>query len=447
MSSYPLKRDPTGADAASTRSSPITRRSRLAPRRRLRMGLPEGCGLGAAFAALSIPDGFSFGRGGRPFSRAISSLRAAFSARRTATSSCSRTTCASRLSTSDRRSPIANLLISSRSGSDMNRVNHTTRHVQRTFCTACPGFCPGYVVPPNAWLDLPLGPFIGADIYELNGDVFMVWRLPDGRFFRVIVAAPTGRILHAEPAIADREIARRAAGVIGLVSAAVVRDFWVLEERRRVFDVRGPRVGRAPGSASTGRPRIVYLPRYRYFASASGLVNLSEGLSQVACTRHYVRPHFRRVENPSLIQLEQARSLGLDPPLGCTFISGHYRGDQDRERIYRSRSALTLVTGHKFEVVEESSDDWFAFERNIARLLTRLGYIVLRKAARGHGDEGIDILATRKEGAEEEIWIIQCKAYAPNRPVSVAKVRELLGALADFSHQYNAKARGLLVST
>ena len=102
----------------------------------MRFGLPDGGGAGGALA-FSIPDGFSFGRGGSPFSRAISSLRVAFSAR-------SRSTSASQLVTRDRRSPIASLSISSGSGSDMDRVNHTPCHVQRTFCAACPGICPGY---------------------------------------------------------------------------------------------------------------------------------------------------------------------------------------------------------------------------------------------------------------------------------------------------------------
>ena len=87
--------------------------------------------------AFSIPDGFSFGRGDRPCSRATSSRRAAFSAR-------SRATSANRLSTRDRSSPIASPSIASGSGSDMARVNHTPCHVQRAFCPSRPGFCPGY---------------------------------------------------------------------------------------------------------------------------------------------------------------------------------------------------------------------------------------------------------------------------------------------------------------
>ena len=63
----------------------------------------------------------------------------AFSAR-------SRSTSASTVVTRDRRSPIASLSISSGSGSDMDRVNHTPYHVQRTFCAACPGICPGLML-------------------------------------------------------------------------------------------------------------------------------------------------------------------------------------------------------------------------------------------------------------------------------------------------------------
>ena len=99
--------------------------------------------------AFSIPDGFSFGRGDRPCSRATSSRRAAFSAR-------SRATSANRLSTRDRSSPIASPSIASGSGSDMARVNHTPCYVQRAFCPSHPGFCPGYVqAPAEISLDLP----------------------------------------------------------------------------------------------------------------------------------------------------------------------------------------------------------------------------------------------------------------------------------------------------
>jgi restriction endonuclease Mrr len=74
-------------------------------------------------------------------------------------------------------------------------------------------------------------------------------------------------------------------------------------------------------------------------------------------------------------------------------------------------------------------------------------YTVLRRAARGQSDEGIDILATRPQPMGEETWLIQCKAYAPDRPVGVAKVRELLGALSDFAQRHNVQPRGLLATT
>ena len=80
-------------------------------------------------------------------------------------------------------------------------------------------------------------------------------------------------------------------------------------------------------------------------------------------------------------------------------------------------------------------DDWFAFERDIEVLLTRLNYQILHKAPLKGGDGGIDVRAQKTTGEIEEDWLIQCKCWRGDRPVGVSVIRELLGAMTDVSSE------------
>ena len=93
-----------------------------------------------------------------------------------------------------------------------------------------------------------------------------------------------------------------------LIMAALVRDFLVAEERRKIFDVKKTRVG---GSrAKKQETRIVYLPRIRYVIDINAPKRISQGLEQGARARHFVRAFIRKVEKPSPIQLEIATNGG-----------------------------------------------------------------------------------------------------------------------------------------
>ena len=170
-----------------------------------------------------------------------------------------------------------------------------------------------------------------------------------------------------------------------LIMCALVRDFLVVEDRRKIFDVVRSRI--ALGATKSRASRVVYLPRVRYIIDKKAPSRIIEGLDQGGRARHFVRAFFRKVEKPSPVQLEVARAERLTVPEGHTFVRAHYRGGGEAQKIYRSRSALQLL----YQAVNRPSigpeqDDWFEFERMTAQLLeNHLGFKVLSRATRGTG--------------------------------------------------------------
>jgi len=150
MVSYPLKRDPEGTSTDRT-SSRVTRSlSRFGPRRR--RGLPllrTSCSV-----TLSMPDGLNGGRGGRFFSRAISSRKSWFSACKAARAisvfsswSPKSATCASRLPSRCDRPTTSRRKASGGSVSDPSSESglmpYGIRHLPKTQ-RSCPEICPAY---------------------------------------------------------------------------------------------------------------------------------------------------------------------------------------------------------------------------------------------------------------------------------------------------------------
>jgi hypothetical protein len=233
--------------------------------------------------------------------------------------------------------------------------------------------------------------------------------------------------------------------------AALVRDFWVAEERRKIFDVRVHRKGSDGSPHKTGR-RFIYLPRIRYVSSGLRFDRLSERLEHERRARHFVRPFLRKAENPSPVQIELARRECVRVPQGFTYVRGHFRGGSESQSVYRSRSAVRLL----YDVTEPPlptsgqpiATDWFAFERAVSALLEEhLGFDIVHKAVRGKGDDGIDILAQKSAHGTAELWLVQCKFYAVDNTVGPAIVRELIGSMADTRQDAVSTVRGMVVTT
>jgi Restriction endonuclease len=302
-----------------------------------------------------------------------------------------------------------------------------------------------WTIPNKAIIQLEFGPFSYVEASEINDEVAFVCRTSNNEFL-IIWVNPKDKncTFHAsaassEPDEADESLIGRAEAGVKLLLSAIVRDFWVVEQRERVFSTRIDQ--RRRGRPSDDKPVIVYLPRIEYTGQAN--INTCEReLGHEERKAHSVRPHLRKAENPSADQLILAQRYNFIVPKGYTFVKPHERGKIQRDVIYRSRSALQSL----YTVIERQGDadsDWFAFEKDVYKLMVAIGYTVEHVSASRRGDNGVDIYATQAVGESQVNWIIQCKCYAPNHKIGPNIIRELVGALAN----YPAGTKGMVATT
>jgi len=96
------------------------------------------------------------------------------------------------------------------------------------------------------------------------------------------------------------------------------------------------------------------------------------------------------------------------------------------DHLSRNPDAVHDLTGRQFEELT-------------AELLERMGYEVQLTAATRVG--GKDLYAVRKDGLGSFMFVVECKRYAPDRPVSVGVVRSVHGVA---QHE---RANGAIVMT
>ena len=141
-----------------------------------------------------------------------------------------------------------------------------------------------------------------------------------------------------------------------LLCSAIVRDFWVLEERsrQRVYQKRVSRERKTVGSRKKGTLKHEikkihqYLPRFRYAPKA--VVSRSKRATQqarVSLSPHLVSGHIRRLVDGQMASEEAkgyAEDFGITLVEGYTFVRPHEKGASERLlRTYRSKSALELI--------------------------------------------------------------------------------------------------------
>lgn len=302
--------------------------------------------------------------------------------------------------------------------------------------------------PWGARVQIDIGSLKYLDIYEIEGEFIGLFRDLQERFMMVPVNVSTGKysppfILKAEANAENEDKVEentQAALSLVLIVASVVRDFLVVEERQSQFVARP---ARRPRCATNQELSIIYLPRVRYLHPNIGAFNksLTEDPHR---TSHQVNPHLRKAEKASAEQMLLAMRYGFSVPRGYTFVRPHRRGDaavQERQRLYRSRSASAILYHTLEKAPSGSRPAWFDFEKDVAAALFQMGLRVVHQAASRNGDGGVDIYA--HDEAEDRVWAIQCKCYAPARKVGPDVVRELFGSL----HRYPEGTRGMIVTT
>jgi Restriction endonuclease len=308
-----------------------------------------------------------------------------------------------------------------------------------------------WTIPFGAYVLLRAGEIEAAKLYEVGsdiavllvdrrGDYFLVWINPAQKDFTFVSGNDLPFILsslsviplkhesetqptHDEIRDAAEDFKARFELGIRILLASIVRDFWVVEERERVFGAsielkKSPRL-----RADRGRPRVVYLPRIRYI---SDFKDRPDGLNLRARAPHFVVGHLRKAVYASQDQILLARSHGIIVPEGFTFVRPHRRGDAAQERIYRSRSALQCLRALQ-PASTSTRDSWFTFELRVREWLASNGFQVDHLAANRNGDGGVDIQASK--GGEH--LLVQCKYWHAHN-VGPNIIREMLGTLQTF---------------
>jgi hypothetical protein len=139
-----------------------------------------------------------------------------------------------------------------------------------------------------------------------------------------------------------------------------------------------------------------------------------------------------------------AARFGFQVPPGYTFVRPHERGDGEKDVVYRSRSALqSLYVAASEWSKKDEIPEWFAFERDMRRVLESFGLEIQHVVSSQAGDHGIDVYATNDDEREGARWLIHCKASAPKEKVRPATVRALIEARA----AHPPGTRGMLIAT
>lgn len=300
-------------------------------------------------------------------------------------------------------------------------------------------------VPWGARVQVDVGFLKYLDVFELEGEFIGVFRDQEMRFLTFSVNIMTGdyslpMIFAADESSGQMNDNADAQFSLVLVLASVVRDFVVIEDREALFSAR---LSKGPQCKTNKDLSVIYIPRVRYLKADYG--EFEEYFqSEAIRAAHKVSGHLRKAEKPSGVQLLLAKRYGLHVPKGYTFVRPHCRGGKANiktQRIYRSRSASSILYKTLSKAPKGNRPKWFDFEKDVAAFMASKGFEVIHQAASRNGDGGVDVYA--HDSSNDTIWAIQCKCYSPNRKVGPGIVRELAGSL----HRYPDGTRGMIVTT
>ena len=303
-------------------------------------------------------------------------------------------------------------------------------------------------IPWGARVQVAIGTFTSVRIYEVNGEFTCHFLDPGERFLPVALGVDQGGATYACPTLFnrlppdERPPLQAAGAALLLIAAAIIRDFLVVEDRTSVFTGRAYK-HRRPGQRGT---TIIYLPRVRYSRTVTHPPAVNPDAT--ARVRHAVQQHLRRVGTTSQQQRLLAMKYGVHLPMGYTFVRPHERGgiaEEERKRIYRSRSASLLLFNAIDPGPNTSTPAWFKFERDCAEVLRRQGMTVVHHAATVRdGDGGMDLYCVNAAGDKR---VVQCKCWALNRAIGPEVVRELVGTMRLVDADSGSTSQGMIIST
>ena len=282
-----------------------------------------------------------------------------------------------------------------------------------------------WVIPPKAVCEIQLGPFTELVLTELNDVIYFAFATENRRILHGYVQ-PHVQEFWMTPQIYFHDgsaEAEKVPHILILVISSFIRDFWVVEERERVFSTKRLKKKNKLKTKGKLENRIVYLPRIKYVGDVSAS-RISDELELGTRQAHSVSAHLRKSDFASTSQKQLAALYNYEIPQGYTFVRPHSRGElKERNVIFRSKSAINLLLHH----TNQSSThkvDWFQFERDVAELLENLGFHAQHTGRSGDG--GVDIIAEKESDLGTETWLVQCKAV--RKTIGTPELRDLIGA-------------------
>lgn len=332
-------------------------------------------------------------------------------------------------------------------------------------------------VPPNAIVEFSIGDFRSVEISEKKDTVYFAWRDADGigRFIcrvkvsgeafdweivsgglKALQARLRAGFLSGKPAdLYDHDFDGLKwlsnfdddqFSALYFLSAAILRDFWVVEDRSSAFRLGAPRTRRTSGRDRKKIDTVIYLPRCIYSREkVRAAANSDTKIWNVS--PHFIRSHFRALGFGHCASVKQRAIASLHGvtqiPEGKTWVRAHVAGHvKDGGLVrYRSRTASRSL----FDVIELSKQvtlldglNWFQFERLCERLMQERGYRIVDKV----GDGGIDILAVNNSG---QFALGQAKHWAEKVGPSV--VREMIGTRSKFEAEHGVTPISIILSS
>lgn len=157
------------------------------------------------------------------------------------------------------------------------------------------------VVPPGAIVEVNVPPFVALSLSEHGsyvttglGGAQAAWADRDGRYilfdFDFVYEGNLPDVHYAAGRGTSTADQNSWADFLIPLTVAVIRDFWIVEERERTLGL--PRLKRVTGMRSTEK-RIIYLPRLRYVGER--VTSAANEMSYERRMAHFRRDHYRKL--------------------------------------------------------------------------------------------------------------------------------------------------------
>lgn len=298
----------------------------------------------------------------------------------------------------------------------------------------------------GAYFAIKFGPFKAVQLFEIYEDIYAKFITDNNFFYYYMINVQT--LKSTNDYILEYEIGKENAYHFRLalkqIVCALVRDYWVVEKKESIFSTENIKHYKyLPKSYKENPYKIIYLPKVIYEKKKTAEVCF-DGMQYRERSNHFVRQHLRISDTISATQKYLAEKYGIKIPDGYTFVKSHWRGTgQEKQIIYRSKSALQMIYEKKIISPEKNKVKFFQFEIDVKKILENLNIKIEHYSANRRNDGGVDLIGAKKIGDKILTYLVQCKCYSPSNKIGPNIIRELAGSMMKFEEM----CEGIVITT